>query len=272
MRNFKKVLFLGVIVIFLNSCYRVKPNGDEESVLVEKPFFFGHGGVDATPINSGATWVASTTDHIEFKIVPINFQEDFENVMTKDNTPLGTLINITLQIEKGQTPNLYENFGKDWYNNSLAPGLRTSVRNEFSKYELFDLSSKRQTSVNIQNYLSSYLKKRIELLKLPVKVINISIAGISPPEEVLNETKKTAAHNQEIYSQTQRALAETSRKQAEINKAIADKAYQQEMSMTTQEYLSLRHLEIEKEKVELIKDNKNISIIFGNANPTFPIK
>ena len=60
--------------------------------------------------------------------------------------------------------------------------------------------------------------------------------------------------------------------EAEINKAIADKAYKNEMNMTTTEYLQLRHLEIEKEKVELIKNNPNISIIFGNAQPTFPIK
>ena len=41
------------------------------------------------------------------------------------------------------------------------------------------------------------------------------------------------------------------------------------MGMTVSEYLNLRHLEIEKEKVELIKDNKNISIIFGNASPVY---
>lgn len=272
MKNTFKILAIILISISVTSCYRVKPNGDEESVLVAKPFFFGHGGIDETPVQSGATWVASTTDHIEFKIVPLNQVEEFENVMTKDNTPLGTYVNVTVQIEKGKTPTLYKNFGKNWYENSLSPALRTRLRNEFSKYELFDLSSKRQTSVNIQNNLTAYLEERIKTLGMPVKVIGISIATISPPDEVLNETKKTAAHNQEIYSQTQRALAETARKQAEINKAIADKAYQQEMGMTTGEYLSLRHLEIEKEKVELIKDNKNISIIFGNAQPTFPIK
>lgn len=260
------------MVVTLTSCYRVKPDGDEESVLILKPMFFGHGGIEKTPISSGATWCAITTNHIEFKIVPINIEEKFTEVMTKDNTPLGTIINITLQIKRGESPVLYENFGEKWYDNSLSPGLRTIVRNEFSKYELFDLSSKRETSVNIQKYLKTYLTKQIDTLGLPVKVINVSIAGISPPEEVLNETKKTAAHNQEIYSQTQRALAEAARKNAEVNKAIADKAYQQEMGMTTQEYLALRHLEIEKEKVELIKNNKNISIIFGNAQPVFPIK
>lgn len=272
MKKLTKILAIAIIVLSLTSCYRVQPNGDEESVLVSKPFFFGHGGVDETPVSSGATWVAATTDHIEFKIVPMKLVEEFENVMTKDNTPLGTAVNVTFQIEKGKTPLLYKNFGAKWYDNSISPGFRTSFRNEFSKYELFDLSSKRQTSVNIQNFLRSYLEARIKVLGLPVKVIDISVGGITPPDEVLNETKKTAAHNQEIYSQTQRALAESARKQAEVNKAIADKAYQKEMGMTTQEYLSLRHLEIEKEKVELIKNNKNISIIFGNANPVFPVR
>lgn len=268
----KIILALCILLITLQSCYRVKPNGDEESVLVYKPFFFGHGGVEEEAIRTGATWVASTTDHIEFKITPVNNIEEFDNVMTKDNTPVTVYMNVTLQIEKGKSPLLYKNFGSKWYDNSLSPALRTNTRNEFSKYELFDLSSKRQTSVEIQKKLTSYLEQRIKALKMPVKVISISIATITPPDEVLQETKKTAAHNQEIYSQTQRALAETARKQAEINKAIADKAYQNQMNMSTTEYLQLRHLEIEKEKVELIKDNKNISIIFGNANPVLPIK
>lgn len=271
----KKLINYSIIlltIISISSCYRVKPNADEESVIIAKPFLFGHGGVDNTPVESGATWVAATTDHVEFKIVPVNIAEDFENVMTKDNTPVGITVNVTLQIQKGKSPQLYQKFGQAWYDNSISPLFRTNVRNEFSKYELFDLTSKRQTSVAIQTYLNSFLEKRIKDLNIPVKVIQIAIAGIVPPDAVLDETKKTAAHNQEIYSQTQRALAESSRKQAEINKAIADKAYQNQMNMTTQEYLSLRHLEIEKEKVELIKNNKNISIIFGNANPVLPIK
>ena len=51
-------------------------------------------------------------------------------------------------------------------------------------------------------------------------------------------------------------------------------AYQKEMNMTIAEYLHLRQLEIEKEKVELIKDNKDVTIIFGgNSLPvTYPVK
>ena len=42
----KKLLALVLLLsISLTSCYRVKPNPGEESVLVKKPMFFGHGGV-----------------------------------------------------------------------------------------------------------------------------------------------------------------------------------------------------------------------------------
>ena len=61
-------------------------------------------------------------------------------------------------------------------------------------------------------------------------------------------------------------------KQAEINKAIADRAYQTQMGMSVDEYIHMRQLEIEKEKVELIKDNKNVTIIFGGLQPTYPVK
>ena len=33
-------------------------DADEETVLVKKPWFFGHGGVDNDPVQSGLTWCA----------------------------------------------------------------------------------------------------------------------------------------------------------------------------------------------------------------------
>ena len=44
------------------------------------------------------------------------------------------------------------------------------------------------------------------------------------------------------------------------------------MGMSTSEYLELRQLEIEKEKVELIKDKQNVSIIFGDVKPVKNVK
>ena len=45
----KKVIFWFtslVMFVILSSCHGVRPNADEEAVLIKKPWFFGHGGVD----------------------------------------------------------------------------------------------------------------------------------------------------------------------------------------------------------------------------------
>lgn len=271
----KKINFLliGFCVLLFTSCYRVSPNGDQESVVIEKPVIFGSGGVDSEPLSSGSHWVAASTDHVEFTITPVNHEEQIQEVMTKDNTPIDLTINLQLQVIKGKTPELYRNFGVEWYKNNIFPYFRSNARNEFSKYELFELTTNRTIASKLAEILLAKIQDFVKVNGLPINVMSVNISGISPPQEVLDETKKTAAQNQQSVTQKSRAEAELSRKQAEINKAIADRAYQVQMGMNTEEYLHLRQLEIEKEKVELIKDKQNVSIIFGgNVQPTYNIK
>lgn len=274
----KKISVSIVIVaalLLMSSCYRVKPDAGVESVLVYKPFIFGHGGVDDTPISTGATWCVFTTDHKEFPITPITITEDFENMIPSDNTPVSFSVYLKCQIRKGQTPQLYKNFGADWYINNLQASFRTMVRDKASAFKMFDLASKREISSQLEKDIFRDIMAYSKKINLPVDIMQVSIGAVTPPEQVLTETKNTAAQNQSILTQKARADAELSRKQAEINKAIADMAYQTQMKMTISEYLHLRQLEIEKEKVELIKDNKNVSIIFGGGNGlpiTYPVK
>lgn len=267
----KKVTIIFLLAI-MTSCYRVQPDAGQESVLVYKPFIFGHGGVDDMPISTGATWCVITTDHKEFPITPVTITEDFTNMIPSDNTPVSFSVYLKCQIQKGRTPELYKNFSADWYAHSLQASFRTMVRDKASAFKMFDLASKREISSQLERDIFKDISEYSKKLNLPVDLLQVSIGAITPPEQVLTETKNTAAQNQSILTQSARANAELSRKQAEINKAIADNAYKNQMGMSVSEYLSLRHLEIEKEKVELIKDNKNISIIFGNANPVFSIK
>jgi regulator of protease activity HflC (stomatin/prohibitin superfamily) len=268
----KKLILLILLTSILSSCYRVKPDGDEESVLIEKPYFFGSGGVDVNPVSAGSTWCAVTTDHVEFKITPQNYEEGIQEVMTKDNTPIDLTINLQIEVIKGKTPELLKGFGSRWYQNNIFPFFRSNTRNEFAKFELFELTTKRTIAVSLEQILLTKLQDYVKKNNIPVNIMSVNISGISPPTEVLDETKKTAAQNQQIVTQRSRAEAELSRKQAEINKAIADRAYQIQMGMTTEEYLHLRQLEIEKEKVELIKDKQNVSIIFGGGvQPTYSV-
>ena len=274
MKTILNFCLVGILLISMSSCYRVKPDGDQESVLIKKPLLFGHGGVEDEPISTGATWCVWTTDHKEFTITPQTITEDFENMIPSDNTPVSFSAHLKCQIIKGKTPKLYTNFGENWYVNSLQSTFRTMVRDYASQYTMFELASKRNLSSILENKIYTKLKEYAKKINLPVEILQVSIGQITPPTEVLNETKNTSAQNQSILTQDARAKAELSRKQAEINKAIADKSYQNEMGMTISQYLMLRQLEIEKEKIELIKDHKNITVIFGQGNipSTIPIK
>ncbi len=272
MKNSTSLILLALTIVSLTSCYRVMPDPGQESVLVYKPYFFGHGGVDDVPISTGSTWCVFTTDHKEFPITPITITEDFANMIPSDNTPVSFSVYLKCQIQSGKTPELYKNFSADWYEHSLQASFRTMVRDKASAFKMFDLASKREISEQLEKDIFKDILAYAKKLNLPVDLLQVSIGAITPPEQVLTETKNTAAQNQSILTQSARANAELARKQAEINKAIADQAYKNQMGMSVAEYLKLRELEIEKEKVELIKDNKNISIIFGNASPVLPIK
>lgn len=270
MKNKLNYLVLA-ISIALTSCSLVQPNPGEEDVLVYKPIF-GHGGIDETPISNGTCWVVFTTEHKPFTMTPQTITEDFENMIPSDNTPVSFSAYLKVQIKKGESPALYKNFGEKWYENNLKPSFRTMVRDKASAFKMFDLASKRDISAKLEQDIFKDFTEYVKKSGLPIDVLQVSIGAITPPEQVLTETKLTAAQNQSVLTQSARATAELSRKQAEINKAIADEAYMKQMGMNYDQYLHLRQLEIEKEKVELIKDNKNVTIIFGTIPPTYPVK
>lgn len=264
---------IAIVMMTMTSCYRVQPNGGQESVLIMKPFLFGHGGVDEDPISAGATWCAATTDHVEFSITPQTITEEFDNMIPSDNTPVSFSAYLKVQIKKGETPNLYKNFGESWYANNIQATFRTMVRDKACVHKMFDLASKREISAKLEVDILALMQEYVKKINLPVDVMQVSMGAITPPNEVLTETKNTAAQNQSILTQNARKNAEDSREAAEVSKATADKAYQNKMGMTIGEYLALRQLEIEKEKVELIKDNPKVSIIFGNGvGTTVPIR
>src|SRR5215510_7741513 len=58
-----------------------------EGVLVEQPFFFGHGGVNPVPATTGRINVAPTTKVIDVDIRPIQYFEHFD-IISAENAPV----------------------------------------------------------------------------------------------------------------------------------------------------------------------------------------
>ena len=273
MYKLKLYAMIAFAALAMTSCSTVSVNGDEEAVLIQKPFFFGHGGVDPSPVLPGREFIALTTDAIKFKTTPVTYTEKFADMMTSDNTPIDFSVYFKIQVKSGQTPTLYSKFSPEWYAHSLQASFRTMVRDETAPYKMFELTSKRDTSAMIERKLYQRCREYITSLGIPVELAQVSIGAATPPNEVLEENKRTAAQNQNKLTQDARAAAEIARKQAEINKADADRAYKSEMGMTTNEYLELRKLEIEKEKIEIVRDKQNVTIVMGQGlQPTIPIK
>jgi len=283
MKRLQLGLFAVIAISAMSGCSGISPGGDEEAVLIEKPWIFGHGGVDMTPVSSGNEWVAGTTDAVKFKITPIRYTEEFDNLMTSDNNPVTFSVYITLQVQKGKTPILYKGWGDKWYENSLQSQVCTMVRDKSSPFKMFDLTTKREISSQIEKDITSSITSLITSIKdkegnsMPVTLVNVAVGAITPPKEVIEETSKTAAQNQAKLTQDARIAVEQSRKKADVEKGLADLAYIQTTGMTMDQYLRLRELEIRKETVEIARDGKQpltLSVIMGqgqNVTPTVQV-
>ena len=274
--NLKSILVLLLIAMTITSCSVASVDADEELVFVKKPIFFGKGGVEKEPLTSGSEWRWFSTDEVKFKVSPTQYEEKFQDIFTADNTPIDLSANILLQIKKGETPVLLEGFGEDWYKNNIQTQFIKYVRDEISKYPMKELTSKREIYDSVEKVVLDKVQNIIDTKKIPVNVLSVIVNRAVPKDDVMDELARTAMQIQAQETQEQRAKTEIAREQAEIKRAQADKAYQMQTNLTADQYIRLRQIEIEKEKVEMIKNKNNVQIhmIMGNgdATPIYPIK
>lgn len=260
-----------ILLVFSNSCSFSKIDADEEGVMVMKPWFFGHGGVDETPLTTGNTWTAWTTEVVRFKIIPLQYDEKFSDIMSSDNTPVDLTAHLLVRIEKGNTPILLKNFGENWYKNDIQKDLCNEVRNEISKYSMMELTCKRAIYDNASKQIEYILRDKVKNEKIPITIMKVIIDKASPNSEVMEEYNKTAAQIQAKQTQIAASQMQECRKVAEDKRAEADDAYRVRMGLTPDQYIKLRSVEIEKEKVEMVRNKSNVSITMLMGNDYTPI-
>lgn len=272
MKNLTLFLLL-IIATLTQSCTLQGIDSGKEGVMVMKPFFFGNGGISAYPLKTGRHTIAMSTQVTIYNIKPVKFTEDFDDVITNDNNPVDFTSFIILKIQEGRAPLLHEKFGQKWYYNNIQEQFRAKLRGYCSKYKMFSLTTDRAILDSLEITIKSEMESYISNLNIPVDVVEITIGKVSPPKEVLVETTKTAAEKQAIKTQEARKDKELSRRDADRAKALADMEYKNTFTgMSVDQYLKLRSLEIEKEKIEMIKGKENVSIIMSSGNNITPVK
>jgi hypothetical protein len=274
MKKVFKISLLIAVVFTFHSCSLSTVDGNEEGVFTKKPWFFGKGGVDLEPLINGSEWRVFSTDFDKYVVSPVQYEETFEDAITNNNTPVDFSSYLTLKIQTGKSPELHKKFGPDWYNNNVKSYFREFVRGQISKYDMFVLTSDRDVYDSIKLDVQKYTEELIHKKGLPVDIISIAVGRAKPNQLGLEEMDRTAAQIQAKETQSKKKEAEDARMAAEVAKARADMAYREQMKLTGSEFLQLRALEIEKEKIEMIKgkSNVNIDILLGNATNLWDIK
>ena len=269
---FYSVLSVLFVTLMFTSCYRVTPDAGQEAVLVHKPYFFGKDGVDMNPVGTGSKWVWWSTDAIEVSMVPQKYDEKLEDVTSNDNTLLDFNTQIQLQVKSGDSPVLIQNYGENWYINVIQETYRNTVRSYISRYNPFDLMSNREVldSINImvKKDMESHIEKLSAARELPIEVINVIVGRAIPNGPQKEEMDRTAAATQAKRTEESRKEMLIAREAAERQRAIADKAYQKELGLSTDQFIELRAWEI------IEKKETNIDVLFdsGDINKAWNVR
>ena len=274
MRKYLCFLIAVMAMMTMTSCHSVSPDADEEAVLIYKPWFFGHGGVESEAVTSGLTWCFWSTHSEYFKIIPVKHQVDMDDLFSDDNTPLDFHTVIITQIEKGKTPVLLQNYGIDWFNTNIYNYYCNLVRDHISQHSPFDLMSNRailnEIDEKVLKQMQSYVAKLSKEKEFPIVIKQVTIGKATPNKEQLAEMNKTAKAVQAKQTQEREAEVQAAREKAERQRAIADKAYREQLGLTIPQFIELRKWEVIEKK-----NGANIDVIVGGGSGAammYPVK
>ena len=264
MKKFLTMFSIAIMAMFsLTSCIGCTTvDADEETVLIDKPWFFGHGGVQKNAVETGLKWIWWSTDTETFKIIPIKHQVDMNDLFSDDNTPLDFHTVIITQIEKGKTPILLQNYGVDWFNTNIYNEYCNLVRDHISQHSPFDLMSNRailnEIDTKVLKQMQDFVAKLSKEKEFPIIIRQVTIGKATPNEKQLEEMNNTAKAVQAKQTQEREAEVQLAREKAERQRAKADKAYMEEMHLSTSDFISLKWIE-----TIAAKNGANIDVLVG---------
>jgi hypothetical protein len=245
------------LAVSLSGCSTYSPDAGHEVVLVEKPWVFGHGGVDSEPVKTGRTFTAFTTDGIDVYMQPQKLETELPDTMTQDGVPITFHAIMVLQVV--DSVSLIKNFGPDWYKNNMEEPFKTMIRQAVRKRGMNETAISTTALDAIDNEIRDELIAFIREKKLPIQLVTMTVGKANPPDAIKNQRIETATQEQRIQTEKQTKLAEDQRQQAEQSRANADNAYREAMHLSPEQFIQL----------EMIKMQKDVCGGSGKASCTF---
>jgi len=238
-------LVVTLVVVYAVGCKSFAPNAGHEIVMVRKPIFFGHGGVDPNPVKTGRTYAAISTEGIDVNMQPHKFEAELPDTMTSDGVPI--TFHAIMLLKVTDSVSLIKNFGPEWYSNNLEEPFRTMVRQAVRKRGMnetaISTTALDQIDAEIHDQLVAFIKEK----SLPIELVTMTVGRANPPDSVRNQRIETATQEQRIQTEQQRKLAEDQRAAAETSRARADNAYREAMGLSPQQFIQLETIKMQRE-------------------------
>jgi SPFH domain / Band 7 family len=227
----------------LASCSNFSPDAGHEIVLVKKPWFFGHGGIDPAPVKAGRSFGAVTTQGIDVFMQPQKFETSMPDTMTSDGVPIEFHAVMVLQVIDSVA--LIKNFGPEWYRNNLEEQFKTMVRQAVRKRGMNETAISTTALDAIDTEIRETLEAFIKEKTLPVRLVTMTVGRANPPDSVKHQRIETAKEEQRIQTEQQRKLAEDQRLKAEQSRAAADNAYRESMHLSPEQFIQLETIKMQ---------------------------
>lgn len=278
MKKFFAILAVMFAAVSFTSCDLCTVDGGEEGVFIKKPWFFGDGGVDHLALTNGSEWKVWSTDYVVYSIINTKYTESFDDTATNETTTVDMNAHIFLRITPGKSPILHENYGMNWYDNNIKEIFRKYVKDFASRYDMITLVSQReiydQIEPVIEQQMIDHINRLSETKELPIEVVDVIVDKAMPNEGVREELNNTAIYMQQRNTQVMKQEMEVARRETERLRALADKEYQNTMGFSPSQFIQLRALELENQKIEMIKNksNVNVDVMLGQTTPMWDIK
>ena len=254
----KKIL-IAATCLALGACSSVHPDAGEEAVLITKPMIFGHGGVVDTPVTTGRTYVAWTTDAVYVNTKPSEWTVPFEDLMTKDGVPMHFDATIVVQVTDSVL--LIRKFGVKWFENNIESVVRAKVRQAVRRHGMNEVAIDTSAIDDIDREVAAGVEAYLVKAKLPIRLVRLTVGKANPPDAIKNQRVETAREEQRQKTEAMTQAAEVFRKQAEIARAEADNAYRSQMSLSPEQFVELQRIEMMKK----VCSEGKCTFVAGNA-------
>lgn len=246
-------MLAAVTLCLLGGCSVAAPNAGHEAVWMEKPLFFGHGGVDQTPVMAGREYGAITSEAIDVDMLPQRIDMEFDDMMTKSGVPVS--FHVVAQFKIVDPVKLVSQFGADrdekgnwgFWDRNLDQPLRTAVRDSVKQRDMQEMAISQTAADAVGNEVSTAAILIVQKLGVPIVFTAINVGRVNPPDAIKDQRIATATQEQRAITEQQTKLAEDQRKAAEQSRAAADNAYREAMQLSPDQFLQLERIKMQRD-------------------------